>query len=80
MVPAIPAAPLATAPQAVARTGPEAGGPGADASPAGLSPRVTLTFTDDMTEKYAEVAVPGTAGAAAAGDLAARRRRAGHGD
>ncbi|MFJ5281698.1 MULTISPECIES: copper resistance protein CopC [Streptomyces] len=55
-----------TAPQAAAHTDLESSSPGADATLAGLPPRVTLTFSDPMTEKYAKVAVTTADGASAA--------------
>ncbi|MGA5191498.1 copper resistance CopC family protein [Streptomyces griseoincarnatus] len=58
-----------TAPQAAAHTELETSSPAADAALAGLPPRVTLTFSDPMTQKYAKVAVTGPDGEpAAAGD------------
>ncbi|MEV5453792.1 copper resistance CopC family protein [Streptomyces sp. NPDC052535] len=55
-----------TAPQAAAHTDLESSSPGADATLAGLPPRVTLTFSDPMTEKYAKVAVTTADGTSAA--------------
>lgn len=50
------------APRAAAHTGLDTSSPGANATLAGLPPRVTLTFSDTMTEKYAKVAVTGPDG------------------
>ncbi|WP_033327454.1 copper resistance CopC family protein [Streptomyces yerevanensis] len=65
-----PAAALAIlagpAPQAAAHTELDTSSPGADATLAGLPPRVTLSFSDAMTQKYAKVAVTGPDGASAA--------------
>lgn len=66
VVPAALAALAVTAPQAAAHTELETSSPGANASLAGLPPRVTLTFSDPMTQKYAKVAVTGADGASAA--------------
>ncbi|KUO16225.1 copper resistance CopC family protein [Streptomyces dysideae] len=67
VVPAALVVALATAvPQAVAHTELETRSPGADASLAGLPPRVTLTFSDTMTEKYAQVAVTAADGTSVA--------------
>ncbi|MFG2030248.1 copper resistance protein CopC [Streptomyces sp. NPDC048825] len=58
-----------TAPQAAAHTGLDTTSPGAGATLAGLPPRVTLSFSDAMTQKYSKVAVTGPDGASAvAGD------------
>lgn len=63
---AVPAAALAVlavaAPQAAAHTELDLGSPGAKATLAGLPPQVTLTFSDEMTQKYAKVAVTGPDG------------------
>ncbi|MFE7443524.1 copper resistance protein CopC [Streptomyces chartreusis] len=66
VLPAALAGLAATAPQAAAHTELEGSSPGADASLAGPPPRMTLTFSDTMTEKYAQVAVTGPGGASAA--------------
>ncbi|WP_329295853.1 copper resistance CopC family protein [Streptomyces pseudovenezuelae] len=50
------------APQAAAHTELDTSSPGAEATLAGLPPRVTLTFSDDMRRKYAKVAVTGPDG------------------
>jgi methionine-rich copper-binding protein CopC len=57
VVPAALAALAVTAPQAAAHTELDTRSPGANATLAGLPPRVTLTFSDAMTQKYAKVAV-----------------------
>ncbi|MEW2399303.1 copper resistance CopC family protein [Streptomyces sp. NPDC046862] len=54
------------APPAAAHTGLDTSSPGANATLAGLPPRVTLTFSDSMTERYAKVAVTGPDGTSAA--------------
>ncbi|KPC71741.1 hypothetical protein ADL35_32610 [Streptomyces sp. NRRL WC-3753] len=54
-----------TAPQAAAHTELDFSSPGANAKLAGLPPRVTLTFSDEMTQKYAKVAVTGPDGESA---------------
>ncbi|MDX3521986.1 copper resistance protein CopC [Streptomyces scabiei] len=63
---AVPAAALAvlaaTAPQAAAHTELDTSSPGTNATLAGPPPRVTLTFSDEMTQKYAKVAVTGPDG------------------
>ncbi|MDT9698377.1 copper resistance protein CopC [Streptomyces sp. P17] len=66
VVPAALTALAVTAPQAAAHTELESTKPRTDASLAGLPPRVTLTFSDPMTQKYAKVAVTGADGASAA--------------
>ncbi|MFE4579390.1 copper resistance CopC family protein, partial [Streptomyces chartreusis] len=66
VLPAALAGLAATTPQAVAHTELEGSSPGADTSLAGPPPRVTLTFSDTMTEKYAQVAVTGSGGTSAA--------------
>ncbi|AIV38571.1 hypothetical protein NI25_07395 [Streptomyces sp. CCM_MD2014] len=66
VVPAALAALAVTAPQAAAHTELESGSPAANAVLAGLPPRATLTFTDEMTEKYAKVAVTGADGSSVA--------------
>ncbi|MGW4102983.1 copper resistance CopC family protein [Streptomyces sp. NPDC004976] len=57
----VPAAALAVlavaAPQAAAHTELDSSSPGANATLTGLPPRVTLTFSDEMTQKYAKVAI-----------------------
>ncbi|MEU0042983.1 copper resistance CopC family protein [Streptomyces werraensis] len=62
----VPAAALAvlpvTAPPAAAHTELDSSSPGANATLAGLPPRITLTFSDEMTQKYAKVAVTGPDG------------------
>ncbi|MEU5646705.1 copper resistance CopC family protein [Streptomyces milbemycinicus] len=69
VVPAALAVLSATAPQAAAHTELDTSSPGTNATLAGLPPRVTLTFSDAMTQKYAKVAVTGPDGtSAAAGD------------
>ncbi|MET9817293.1 MULTISPECIES: copper resistance CopC family protein [unclassified Streptomyces] len=69
VVPAALAVLAATAPQAAAHTELETSSPGADAEVSGLPHRVTLTFSDAMTQKYAKVAVTAPDGEpAAAGD------------
>lgn len=57
VVPAALAALAVTAPRAAAHTELDTSSPGANATLAGLPPRVTLTFSDAMTQKYAKVAV-----------------------
>ncbi|MFF5757484.1 copper resistance CopC family protein [Streptomyces longwoodensis] len=54
------------APQAVAHTELDTSSPGAEATLGGLPPQVTLTFSGDMTQKYAKVAVTGPDGESAA--------------
>ncbi|MFE7973107.1 copper resistance protein CopC [Streptomyces shenzhenensis] len=76
---AVPAAAVTVlavaAPQATAHTELDTASPGASAALAGLPPRVTLTFSDAMTQKYAKVAVTGPDGdAAAAGGVEVRGR------
>ncbi|WP_053758807.1 MULTISPECIES: copper resistance CopC family protein [Streptomyces] len=66
VVPAALAALAATAGPAAAHTELEAAGPGANARLAALPPRVTLTFSDTMTQKFAKVAVTAPNGDAAA--------------
>lgn len=65
----VPAAALAvltvTAPQAAAHTELDSSSPGANATLSGLPPRVTLTFSDEMTQKYAKVALTGPDGKSA---------------
>ncbi|MFF7793456.1 copper resistance protein CopC [Streptomyces sp. NPDC007991] len=57
------------APQAAAHTELDTSSPGKSATLAGLPSRVTLTFSDAMTRKYAKVAITGPDGkSAAAGD------------
>ncbi|MEV8432398.1 copper resistance CopC family protein [Streptomyces chartreusis] len=53
-------------PQAAAHTELDAGSPAAKATLAGLPPRLTLTFSDEMTQKYAKLAVSGPDGKSAA--------------
>ncbi|WP_406498571.1 copper resistance protein CopC [Streptomyces sp. NBC_01604] len=65
VVPAALAA-LAAAPRAAAHTELDISSPGANAELAGLPPRVTLTFSDAMTQKYAKVAVTSPDGTSAA--------------
>ncbi|MEJ8671816.1 copper resistance CopC family protein [Streptomyces sp. MS1.AVA.1] len=66
---AVPTAVLAilavAAPQAVAHTELDVSSPGAEATLAGLPPRVRLTFSDEMTQKYAKVAITGPDGKSA---------------
>ncbi|MFJ4963408.1 Copper resistance protein C precursor [Streptomyces sp. ADI96-02] len=57
VVPAALAAVAVAAAPAAAHTDLEASSPAADAALAGLPPRITLTFSDPMTQKYAKVAV-----------------------
>ncbi|MFE9648340.1 copper resistance protein CopC [Streptomyces sp. NPDC006365] len=58
-----------TVPQAAAHTELDTTSPAVRAALAGLPPRVTLSFSDAMTQKYSKVAVTGPDGAsAAAGD------------
>ncbi|MFJ9586160.1 copper resistance CopC family protein [Streptomyces acidicola] len=60
---------LATAtPRATAHTGLDSASPAADAAIAELPPRITLTFSDPMTQKYAKVAVTDPDGKSAATD------------
>ncbi|MCZ4507415.1 copper resistance protein CopC [Streptomyces sp. ActVer] len=66
VVPAALAVLAVTAPQAAAHTELETSSPGANAALAGLSPRVTLTFSDAMTQKYAKIAVTAPDGESAA--------------
>ncbi|MCX4481585.1 copper resistance protein CopC [Streptomyces cellulosae] len=59
------------APQAAAHTELDTSSPAESATLAGLPPRVTLTFSDAMAQKYAKVAVTGPDGkSAATGDPA----------
>ncbi|WP_329332931.1 copper resistance protein CopC [Streptomyces sp. NBC_01352] len=67
VVPAALAALAAAAPRAAAHTELDISSPGANAELAGLPPRVTLTFSDAMTQKYAKVAVT-TSDGKSAGD------------
>ena len=58
-----------TAPRAAAHTELDTSSPGANTTLTGPPPRVTLSFSDAMTEKYAKIAVTGPDGKpAAAGD------------
>ncbi|MGC4971681.1 copper resistance CopC family protein [Streptomyces sp. DT199] len=66
VVPAALAALAVAAPQAAAHTELESSSPGEGAALAGQPPRVTLTFSDPMTQKYAKVAVTGADGKSAA--------------
>ncbi|ALV33516.1 hypothetical protein AS200_16825 [Streptomyces sp. CdTB01] len=66
VLPAALAALAVAAPQAAAHTELDISSPGANATLAGLPPRVTLTFSDAMTQKYAKVAVTGPDGMSAA--------------
>ncbi|WP_328690008.1 copper resistance protein CopC [Streptomyces phaeochromogenes] len=66
VVPAALAALAVAAPQAAAHTELDISSPGANAQLAGLPPRVTLTFSDAMTQKYAKVAVTAPDGTSAA--------------
>ncbi|MGW4755958.1 copper resistance CopC family protein [Streptomyces chartreusis] len=66
VLPAALAGLAANTPQAAAHTELESSSPSADASLVGPPPRMTLTFSDTMTEKYAQVAVTGPGGASAA--------------
>ncbi|MFI1332668.1 copper resistance protein CopC [Streptomyces sp. NPDC020845] len=54
--------PAAAAGQAAAHTGLDTSSPGANATLAGLPPRITLNFTDAMAEEYAKVAVTASDG------------------
>ncbi|MGW6910050.1 copper resistance protein CopC [Streptomyces sp. NPDC054940] len=67
---AVPTAALAVlavaAPPAAAHTELDVSSPGARATLAGLPPRIALTFTDEMTQKHARVAVTGPDGESAA--------------
>jgi methionine-rich copper-binding protein CopC len=54
------------APRAAAHTELDRSSPGANGELAGLPPRVTLTFSDAMTEEYAKVAVTSPDGKSAA--------------
>ncbi|MEU8744907.1 copper resistance protein CopC [Streptomyces sp. BPPL-273] len=65
VVPAAWAVLALCAPQATAHTELDNSSPGANATLAGLPPRVTLTFSDEMTQKYAKVAVTGPDGQSA---------------
>ncbi|ALV33193.1 copper resistance CopC family protein [Streptomyces sp. CdTB01] len=76
---AVPAAAVTVlavaAPQAAAHTELDTASPGASAALAGLPPRVTLAFSDAMTQKYAKVAVTGPDGdSAAAGGVEVQGR------
>ncbi|WP_216587924.1 copper resistance CopC family protein [Streptomyces brasiliscabiei] len=66
---AVPATALAvlaaTGPQAVAHTALDDGSPGRNTSLTAPPTRVTLTFSDEMTQKYAKVAVTGPDGKSA---------------
>ncbi|WP_406222987.1 copper resistance protein CopC [Streptomyces canus] len=66
VVPAALAALAVAAPQAAAHTELDISSPSANAQLAGLPPRVTLTFSDAMTQKYAKVAVTSPDGKSAA--------------
>ncbi|MFF1291705.1 MULTISPECIES: copper resistance protein CopC [unclassified Streptomyces] len=66
VVPAALAALAVAAPQAAAHTELDTSSPGAKAELTGLPPRVTLTFSDAMTQKYAKVAVTAPDGESAA--------------
>ncbi|MGI5194302.1 copper resistance CopC family protein [Streptomyces sp. CA-288835] len=55
-----------TVPQAAAHTELDTASPGAGATLAGLPPRVTLSFSDAMAQKYSKLAVTGPDGAPAA--------------
>ena len=66
VLPAALAALAVAAPQAAAHTELDTSSPGANAELAGLPPRVTLTFSDAMTQKYAKVAVTTSDGKSAA--------------
>lgn len=67
VVPAVAVTVLAVAaPRAAAHTELDTADPAAGASLAGPPPRVTLTFSDAMTQKYARVAVTGPDGKSAA--------------
>ncbi|GCB51288.1 copper resistance CopC family protein [Streptomyces sp. NL15-2K] len=66
VVPAALAALAVAAPQAAAHTELDISSPAANAELAGLPPRVTLTFSDAMTQKYAKVAVTSPDGTSAA--------------
>ncbi|QOV33418.1 copper resistance protein CopC [Streptomyces ferrugineus] len=66
VVPAALTALAVAVPQAAAHTGLESSSPGANAALAGLPPRLTLAFSDPMTQKYAKVAVTGPDGASVA--------------
>ncbi|MFI9756445.1 copper resistance protein CopC [Streptomyces sp. NPDC051963] len=67
---AVPAAALAVlaiaAPLAAAHTELDVSSPGTKAALAGLPPQVTLTFSDEMTQKYAKIAVTGPDGESSA--------------
>ncbi|WP_405613393.1 copper resistance protein CopC [Streptomyces sp. NBC_00076] len=69
VVPAVLAALAVAAPQAAAHTELDISSPGAKAQLSGLPPRVTLTFSDAMTQKYAKVAVTSPDGTSAASGL-----------
>ncbi|MEU9289457.1 copper resistance CopC family protein [Streptomyces sp. NPDC048275] len=66
VVPAALAALAVATPQAAAHTELDISSPGANAKLAGLPPRVTLTFSDAMTQKYAKFAVTAPDGKSAA--------------
>ncbi|WP_329245474.1 copper resistance protein CopC [Streptomyces pseudovenezuelae] len=66
VVPAALAALAVAAPQAAAHTDLDTSSPGGNAELAGLPPRITLTFSDAMTQKYAKVAVTSPDGESAA--------------
>ncbi|MEU9191224.1 copper resistance CopC family protein [Streptomyces sp. NPDC048484] len=66
VVPAALAALASSAPTAAAHTELDTSSPGANTALAGLPPRITLTFSDTMTEKYAKVAVTAPGGETAA--------------
>ncbi|KFF98255.1 hypothetical protein IQ62_25980 [Streptomyces scabiei] len=69
VVPAALAVVAATAPQAAAHTELQTSSPGAKAALFGLPPHVTLSFSDVMTQKYAQVSVTAPdGGSAAAGE------------
>jgi MYXO-CTERM domain-containing protein len=57
VLPVALAALAVAAPQAAAHTELDTSSPGANATLAGLPPRITLTFSDAMTQNYAKVAV-----------------------
>ncbi|NGO15509.1 copper resistance protein CopC [Streptomyces sp. HC44] len=66
VVPAALAVLAVTAPQAAAHTELDTSSPDANATLAGLPPRVTLTSSDAMTQKYAKIAVTAPDGKPAA--------------
>ncbi|MEV6589672.1 copper resistance CopC family protein [Streptomyces acidicola] len=68
VLPAALAALATAAPRAAAHTDLDSASPAAESALAELPPRITLTFSDPMTQKYAKVAVTDPDGKSAATD------------